>query len=165
MRATFARFHSSTVFFVHHQLEHTQRHFTSAKPEVERVRCREEIGRPLVVAEAGDNGHNGIVFAIGGPFGHGAAVQERAGAKIKLSSMVRCVRETKGGGGGEGGGRGGGEDGGEGDREEDEAEERERGAGEADDEQGDGAYADEEGRCRCCCCRCRAPPVKLAVLW
>jgi 23S rRNA (pseudouridine1915-N3)-methyltransferase len=41
-----------------------------------------------LVAEAGDNGHNGIVFAIGGPFGHGAAVQERADAKIKLSSMV-----------------------------------------------------------------------------
>ena len=41
-----------------------------------------------MVADAGDRGAGGIVFAIGGPFGHGAAVKERADAKIKLSSMV-----------------------------------------------------------------------------
>ena len=41
-----------------------------------------------LVADAGDAGHSGIVFAIGGPFGHGDAVKARADVKIKLSSMV-----------------------------------------------------------------------------
>lgn len=41
-----------------------------------------------LVAEAGDGGYGGLVFAVGGPFGHGAAVRERADRTIRLSSMV-----------------------------------------------------------------------------
>jgi 23S rRNA (pseudouridine1915-N3)-methyltransferase len=41
-----------------------------------------------LVAEAGDGGYGGLVFCIGGPFGHGDAVKTRADRKIKLSSMV-----------------------------------------------------------------------------
>jgi len=55
----------------------------------------DERGRDLtseklaaLVAGASDNGYQGIVFAIGGPFGHGTAVRARADAQVKLSSMV-----------------------------------------------------------------------------
>ena len=41
-----------------------------------------------LLADAGDAGHGGIVFAVGGPFGHGSDVASRADAKVRLSSMV-----------------------------------------------------------------------------
>ncbi|EEH53405.1 uncharacterized protein MICPUCDRAFT_29179 [Micromonas pusilla CCMP1545] len=41
-----------------------------------------------VVADVGDGGHSGIVFCVGGPFGHGDAVTRRADARVRLSSMV-----------------------------------------------------------------------------
>lgn len=45
----------------------------------------EDIAR--LIAEAGDNGMP-LVFVVGGPFGHGAAVIERASDSIRLSRMV-----------------------------------------------------------------------------
>jgi 23S rRNA (pseudouridine1915-N3)-methyltransferase len=44
-----------------------------------------------IIAAAGDDG-TPLVFCIGGPFGHGAAVVERADASVRLSRCVR-VRE------------------------------------------------------------------------
>ena len=41
-----------------------------------------------LLADAGDAGHGGIVFAVGGPFGHGSDVECRADVKVRLSSMV-----------------------------------------------------------------------------
>ena len=41
-----------------------------------------------LVAAAGDDGVESLVFAIGGPFGHGAAVRARADVTVRLSAMV-----------------------------------------------------------------------------
>lgn len=54
----------------------------------ERGRDVSSEGLAELVAGAGDNGYKRLVFAIGGPFGHGTAVRERADDSVKLS---RCV--------------------------------------------------------------------------
>lgn len=41
-----------------------------------------------LVAKIGDEGYERAVFVIGGPFGHGSQVIDRANAKIRLSKMV-----------------------------------------------------------------------------
>ena len=41
-----------------------------------------------LISDAGDRGAGGIVFAVGGPFGHGEQVRQRADVSIRLSSMV-----------------------------------------------------------------------------
>ncbi|KAJ7554933.1 hypothetical protein O6H91_05G015900 [Diphasiastrum complanatum] len=41
-----------------------------------------------MIAKAGDMGCARLVFCIGGPYGHGTLVQQRADASIRLSSMV-----------------------------------------------------------------------------
>ncbi|XP_024386764.1 putative RNA methyltransferase At5g10620 isoform X1 [Physcomitrium patens] len=41
-----------------------------------------------LVADAGETGASAIVFCIGGPFGHGPQVRERANVSVKLSTMV-----------------------------------------------------------------------------
>lgn len=51
-----------------------------------------------IIAAAGDDGAP-LVFCIGGPFGHGPAVVERADTSIRLS---RWARRGAGGKGGEG---------------------------------------------------------------
>lgn len=45
----------------------------------------EDVAR--LIADAGDNG-TPLTFVVGGPFGHGAAVVERANDSIRLSRMV-----------------------------------------------------------------------------
>jgi len=45
----------------------------------------EDIAR--IIAQAGDNG-SPLAFVVGGPFGHGPAVVERANDSIRLSRMV-----------------------------------------------------------------------------
>lgn len=46
----------------------------------------EDVARLL--SDAGEANPRALVFAIGGPFGHGAAVRERANDSIRLSAMV-----------------------------------------------------------------------------
>ncbi|RHN76840.1 putative 23S rRNA (pseudouridine(1915)-N(3))-methyltransferase [Medicago truncatula] len=41
-----------------------------------------------LVADAGNTGASRISFCIGGPYGHGRKIRERANLSIKLSSMV-----------------------------------------------------------------------------
>jgi 23S rRNA (pseudouridine1915-N3)-methyltransferase len=41
-----------------------------------------------LLSDAGEANPSALVFAIGGPFGHGAAVRERANDSIRLSAMV-----------------------------------------------------------------------------
>jgi hypothetical protein len=53
----------------------------------------EDIAR--MIAAAGDDGVP-LTFCIGGPFGHGAAVAERADASIRLSRCVGCVWDGAG---------------------------------------------------------------------
>ncbi|CAJ2674875.1 unnamed protein product [Trifolium pratense] len=55
----------------------------------------DEHGRDLrseqmaeLVADAGNTGASRISFCIGGPYGHGRKIRERANLSIKLSSMV-----------------------------------------------------------------------------
>lgn len=45
----------------------------------------EDIAR--IIAQAGDNG-SPLAFVVGGPFGHGPAVVNRANDSIRLSKMV-----------------------------------------------------------------------------
>lgn len=45
-------------------------------------------GLAELLAAAPDSGRDGIVFLIGGPHGHGAAVARAAHARIRLSDMV-----------------------------------------------------------------------------
>lgn len=61
----------------------------------ERLVCLDERGRDLssedfarLLAQAGDEGWPGVVFAIGGPYGHPPAVRERADDVVRLSSCV-----------------------------------------------------------------------------
>ncbi|XP_051137203.1 putative RNA methyltransferase At5g10620 isoform X7 [Andrographis paniculata] len=41
-----------------------------------------------IIADAGNSGALSITFCIGGPYGHGRQLRERANASIKLSSLV-----------------------------------------------------------------------------
>jgi len=41
-----------------------------------------------LIADAGETGASAVVFCIGGPFGHGPQVRERANVSVKLSAMV-----------------------------------------------------------------------------
>lgn len=41
-----------------------------------------------LLSDAGEASPSALVFAIGGPFGHGAAVRERANDSIRLSALV-----------------------------------------------------------------------------
>lgn len=45
-------------------------------------------GIARIIAEAGDSGCSRLVFCIGGPFGHAAAVADRADESVRLSKMV-----------------------------------------------------------------------------
>mmetsp|Transcript_21651 Transcript_21651/g.54504 ORF Transcript_21651/g.54504 Transcript_21651/m.54504 type:complete len:208 (-) Transcript_21651:202-825(-) len=45
-------------------------------------------GMAKLIADAGDNGFGGIVFCIGGPFGHSEEVRQRSTKMIRLSKMV-----------------------------------------------------------------------------
>lgn len=41
-----------------------------------------------LIGDAGDAGAEALVFAIGGPFGHGEAMRKRADVVLRLSSLV-----------------------------------------------------------------------------
>jgi len=41
-----------------------------------------------LIASTGDEGYSGLVFAVGGPFGHGPQMRERANDVIRLSGCV-----------------------------------------------------------------------------
>ncbi|XP_031130456.1 putative RNA methyltransferase At5g10620 [Ipomoea triloba] len=48
--------------------------------------CSEQMAS--LIGDAGNMGASNLVFCIGGPYGHGRQLQERANLSIKLSSLV-----------------------------------------------------------------------------
>ena len=65
--------------------------FSLAAPQVllcERGREVSSADVARLLSDAGEANPSALVFAIGGPFGHGAAVRERADDSIRLSAMV-----------------------------------------------------------------------------
>eukprot|EP00897_Mesotaenium_endlicherianum_P010254 jgi/Mesen1/9257/ME000006S09253 len=76
------------------RLTESQRVLKSISPQ-DWVVVLDERGRDLtsqqlasLVADAGDRGAASLVLCIGGPYGHGPPMMERANDKVRLSAMV-----------------------------------------------------------------------------
>ncbi|XP_042002289.1 putative RNA methyltransferase At5g10620 isoform X1 [Salvia splendens] len=84
------RFIDSTV-----QIEHEDMAVMGLIKSNEWVVMLDERGRDVsseqmasLIADAGNTGASSILFCIGGPYGHGRQLRERADVSIRLSSLV-----------------------------------------------------------------------------
>ncbi|XP_042002290.1 putative RNA methyltransferase At5g10620 isoform X2 [Salvia splendens] len=84
------KMHDSTV-----QIEHEDMAVMGLIKSNEWVVMLDERGRDVsseqmasLIADAGNTGASSILFCIGGPYGHGRQLRERADVSIRLSSLV-----------------------------------------------------------------------------
>ncbi|XP_075522602.1 putative RNA methyltransferase At5g10620 isoform X5 [Primulina tabacum] len=87
--------HFTTIRDVMAQIEHEDISVMSLVKSNEWVVMLDEHGADVgseqmasLIGDAGNTGASSIVFCIGGPYGHGRQLKERADVSIKLSSLV-----------------------------------------------------------------------------